>query len=87
MYDINFNFNPLGAAGMAGAVVYAALTFLISPKATLLIQVFMPLVMLATYFFILGNPARFYHHRVEMLLLQCHQVFRQEDTREMKSFI
>ena len=58
MYDINFIFNPLGAAGVAGAVVYAALTFLISPKATLLIQVFMPLVMLATYFFILGKPGK-----------------------------
>ena len=56
--QIIFNFNPLGAAGVAGAVVYAALTFLISPKATLLIQLFMPLVMLATYFFILGKPGK-----------------------------
>ena len=58
MYDINFNFNLLEGAGVAGAVVYAALTFLISPKATLLIQVFIPLVMLATYFFILGKPGK-----------------------------
>lgn len=56
--QIIFNFNPLGAAGVAGALVYAALTFLISPTATLLIQLFMPLVMLATYFFILGKPGK-----------------------------
>ena len=43
---------------MAGALVYAALTFLISPKATLLIQLFMPMVMLVTYFFILGKPGK-----------------------------
>ena len=43
---------------MAGALVYAALTFLISAKASLLIQLFMPLVMLATYFFILGKPGK-----------------------------
>ena len=43
---------------MAGALVYAALTFLVSPKATLLIQLFMPLVMLATYFCILGKPGK-----------------------------
>ena len=48
----------LGAAGVVGALVYAALTFLTSPKASLLIQVFMPLVMLATYFFILGKPGK-----------------------------
>ena len=52
------NFNPLGAAGVAGALIYAGLTFLISPKATLLIQLFMPLVMLVTYLFILGKPRK-----------------------------
>ena len=41
---------------MAGALVYAGLTFLISPKATLLIQTFMPLVMLLTFVFVLGKP-------------------------------
>ena len=41
---------------MAGALVYAGLTFLISPKVTLLIQLFMPPVMLVTFLFILGKP-------------------------------
>lgn len=43
---------------MAGALVYAGLTFLISPKATLLIQLFMPLVMLVTFLFVLGKPKK-----------------------------
>ena len=53
-----FNINPTGAAGVAGALVYAGLTFLISPKATLLIQLFMPMVMLVTFLFILGKPRK-----------------------------
>ena len=43
---------------MAGAVVYAGLTFLISPKATLLIQTFMPIVMLITFLVVLGKPRK-----------------------------
>ena len=43
---------------MAGALVYAGLTFLISSKATLLIQTFMPLVMLFTFLFILGKAQK-----------------------------
>ena len=55
---MSFNINPLGAAGVAGALIYAGLTFVISPKATLLIQLFMPLVMLVTYLCILGKPMK-----------------------------
>ena len=55
---VPFYFNPLGAAGVAGALIYAGLTFVISPKATLLIQLFMPLVMLVTYLCILGKPMK-----------------------------
>ena len=38
--------------------MYVGLTFLIPPKTTLLIQLFMPLVMLVTYLFILGKPGK-----------------------------
>ena len=72
-------FNPLGAAGVAGALVYAGLTFLISPKATLLIQTFMPIVMLVTYLFVLGKPNRILptennngHVQVRTRPLRCH---------------
>ena len=41
---------------MAGALVYTVLTFAISPDVTLMIQVFVPVIMLLTYFFILGKP-------------------------------
>ena len=51
--------NPLGAAGVAGALVYAGLTFLIhSDQTVLLIQLFMPVVMLITYLVILGKPGK-----------------------------
>ena len=45
-----------GAAGVFGAVVYAALKTSLSPKTTLLIQLFIPVVMLLTYIFLLGKP-------------------------------
>ena len=41
---------------MAGALVYAGLTFLVKPDDVLLIQLFMPAVMLVTYLLILGKP-------------------------------
>ena len=50
--------NPLGAAGVAGALVYAGLAFLIHPDQSLLIQLYMPVVMLITYLFILGKPGK-----------------------------
>ncbi len=41
---------------MAGALVYLVLRFSLSPQATLLIQLFTPVLMLVTYFFVLGKP-------------------------------
>ena len=38
--------------------MYAGLTFLLSPDQTLLIQLFMPIVMLVTYLVILGKPGK-----------------------------
>lgn len=43
-----------GAAGVAGAVVYAVLKSFLSPKVTLLIQVYIPITMLLVYFLLLG---------------------------------
>ncbi len=57
--------NPLGAAGVAGALVYLVLRFGISPQATLLIQTFSPIVMLLTYFFVLGQPGTILPTEVE----------------------
>ena len=50
------NINPLGAAGVAGALVYAGLAFRVKPDDVLLIQLFMPAVMLVTYLLVLGKP-------------------------------
>ena len=38
--------------------MYAGLTFLLSPDQTLLIQLFMPVVMLVTYLVVLGKPGK-----------------------------
>ena len=43
-----------GAAGVGGAVVYAVLKTFLSPKVTLLIQLFVPVMMILVYFFVLG---------------------------------
>ncbi len=50
---------------MAGALVYLVLRFGISPQATLLIQTFSPIVMLLTYFFVLGQPGTILPTEVE----------------------
>ena len=52
------NVNPLGAAGVAAALIYAGLTFLTTPKITLLVQLFMPILMLLAYLLILGKPGK-----------------------------
>lgn len=49
-----------GGAGVGGAVVYAVLKTFLSPMVTLLIQLFVPVLMLLTYFFLLG-PANSNH--------------------------
>lgn len=50
-------FNSIGAAGVAGALVYAGLKAVgLSDKVTLFIQTFMPILMLVTYLFVLGKP-------------------------------
>ena len=41
---------------MVGALAYVGLTFLLSPKDAILIQLFVPLSMLVAYLFILGKP-------------------------------
>ena len=43
-----------GAAGVAGALGYAALTTFLSPRVTLLVQIAIPVIMLVAYLFILG---------------------------------
>ena len=43
-----------GAAGVAGALVYAGLRVFLSPKVTLLIQIYIPVAMLLVYFILLG---------------------------------
>ena len=48
--------NSTGASGVAAALVYAGLTFLVSPKNAILIQLFVPLLTLIAYLFILGKP-------------------------------
>ena len=50
-------FNSIGAAGVAGALVYAGLKAVgLSDRVTLFIQTFMPILMLVTYLFVLGKP-------------------------------
>ncbi|KAL5963845.1 Battenin [Taenia solium] len=46
-----------GAAGIVGALVYAALTSVLSPEATLLAITFVPLSMLFIYFVVLDKPS------------------------------
>ena len=46
----------VGTAGLVAALVYAGLTFLVSPEDAILIQLFVPLLMLTAYLFILGKP-------------------------------
>jgi len=43
-----------GAAGVGGAIAYAVLKTFLSPKVTLLIQLFVPVAIFLSYFFILG---------------------------------
>ncbi len=43
-----------GAAGVAGALIYAGFRTFLSPKVTILIQICIPLIMLVTYLFVLG---------------------------------
>lgn len=43
-----------GAAGVAGALLYALLKTFLSPRNTLLVQLFCPLLMFISYLFILG---------------------------------
>ena len=42
-----------GAAGVAGALIYAGLRSFLSPKVTLIIQIFIPVITLVAYFFLL----------------------------------
>ena len=51
-----------GGAGVAGALVYAVLKTFLSPMVTLLVQLFVPVLMFLTYFFLLG-PANINHYR------------------------
>lgn len=47
-----------GAAGVAGAAVYLLLRIGLSDQVTLFIQVFMPLVMIVSYFLLLGKAGK-----------------------------
>ena len=51
-----YHCNSLGAAGVGGALVYAGLKTFLSPMVTLLIQLVVPVIMFATYLFLLGRP-------------------------------
>ncbi len=46
-----------GAAGVAGAVIYAVLKSFLSPKVTLLIQIYMPFLLVVAYLCVLGSPS------------------------------
>ena len=46
-----------GAAGVAGALIYAFLKSFLSPKVTLLIQIYIPVLLLVAYLLILGRPS------------------------------
>lgn len=54
-----------GAAGVTGALVYAALKTFLSPKVTLLVQTYIPCLLLVAYFFILGSPMPHSDHTQE----------------------
>lgn len=49
---------PPGAAGIGGALIYAGLRTFLSAKVTLLLQLFMPTLLILTYIFILTKPAK-----------------------------
>ena len=52
-------FIPLpGAAGVGGALVYTGLRTFLSAKTSILLQLVVPVVLLITYLFILGKPAK-----------------------------